>query len=67
MSAHNIMASSRNKKTCQFQAILMDKWTFDHLFVCFEVFGPVNPMGSCLAWSVYLTTHLPGSLSPLDS
>ena len=27
--------------------------------------GPVNLMGSCRAWSVYLTTHLLGRLSPL--
>ena len=29
-------------------------------------YGPVNPMGSCRAWSVYLTTHLLGRLSPLS-
>ena len=28
--------------------------------------GPVNPMGSCRARSVYLTTHLLGRLSPLS-
>ena len=27
-------------------------------------YGSVNPMGSCRAWSVYLTTHLLGRLSP---
>ena len=26
-------------------------------------YGPVNPMGSCQAWSVYLTTRLLGRLS----
>ena len=29
-------------------------------------YGPVNPMGSCRAWSVYLTTRLLGRLSPLS-
>ena len=37
-----------------------------HLFVCDEVYGPVNPMGSCRARSVYLTTRLLGRLSPLS-
>ena len=27
-------------------------------------YGPVNPLGSCRAWSVYLTTRLLGRLSP---
>ena len=27
-------------------------------------YSPVNPMGSCRAWSVYLTTRLLGRLSP---
>ena len=30
-------------------------------------YGPVNPMGSCRARSVYLTTRLLGRLSPLSS
>ena len=29
-------------------------------------YGPVNPMGSCRARPVYLTTHLLGRLSPLS-
>ena len=29
-------------------------------------YGPVNPMGSCQARSVYLTTRLLGRLSPLS-
>ena len=29
-------------------------------------YGPVNPMGSCRARSVYLTTRLLGRLSPLN-
>ena len=35
------------------------------LFVL-RFYGPVNPMGSCRAWSVYLTTLLLGRLSPLS-
>ena len=35
------------------------------LFVL-RFYGPVNPMGSCRAWSVYLTTHLLGRLSLLS-
>ena len=35
------------------------------LFVL-QFYGPVNPMESCRAWSVYLTTHLLGRLSPLS-
>ena len=47
-----------------------------HIFsyVCFvpnlfvlRFYGPVNPMGSCRARSVYLTTRLLGRLSPLSS
>ena len=35
------------------------------LFVL-RFYGPVNPMGSCQARSVYLTTRLLGRLSPLS-
>ena len=35
------------------------------LFV-FRFYGPVSPMGSCRARSVYLTTRLLGRLSPLS-
>ena len=35
-------------------------------FVCVEVTKPVNPMGSCGARSVYLTTLLLGRLGPLS-
>ena len=40
--------------------------TFGCLFVL-RFYGPVNPMGSCRARSVYLTTRLLGRLSPLSS
>ena len=36
------------------------------LFVL-RFYGPVNPLVSCRAWSVYLTTLLRGRLSPLSS
>ena len=39
------------------------------MFICLFVlrfYGPVNPMGSCRAQSVYLTTHLLGRLSLLS-
>ena len=35
------------------------------LFVL-RFYSPVNPMGSCRARSVYLTTHLLSRLSPLS-
>ena len=37
----------------------------EDLFVL-KFYGPVNPMGSCLVRSVYLTTRLLGRLSPLS-
>ena len=37
----------------------------NNLFVP-RFYGPVNPMGSCQAWSLYLTTLLLGRLSPLS-
>ena len=36
-----------------------------YLFVL-RFYGPVNPMGSCRAWSVYLTTRLLDRFSPLS-
>ena len=38
---------------------------FSHLFVL-RFYGPDNPVGSCRARSVYLTTPLLGRLSPLS-
>ena len=40
-------------------------WGIHYLFVL-RFYGPVNPMGSCRARSVYLTTRLLGRLSPLS-
>ena len=37
-----------------------------HLIFVLRFYGPVNPMGSCRAPSVYLTTRLLGRLSPLS-
>ena len=37
-----------------------------HLFVL-RFYGPVNPVGSCRARSVYLTTRLLGRFSPLSA
>ena len=41
----------------------------DHSILCLFVlrfYGPVKPVGSCRVRSVYLTTRLLGSLSPLS-
>ena len=54
------------------RVILISLWFFCLVCVgcaCLFVlwfYGPVNPMGSCRARSVYLTTHLLGRLSPLS-
>ena len=42
-----------------------EKWKQPCLFVL-RFYGPVNPMGSCWALSVYLTTRLLGRLSPVN-
>ena len=36
------------------------------IVVVLRFYGPVNPMGSCQAQSVYLTTCLLGRLNPLS-
>ena len=41
-------------------------YIYIYFFFLFRFYGPVNPMGSCRAQSVYLTTHLLGRLSPLS-
>ena len=45
-----------------------DPTTAEKIVVLFVLrfYGPVNPMGSCRARSVYLTTRLLGRLSPLS-
>ena len=53
-------------------SVTVVQWLGDKsLCVCFFFFvlrfyGPDNPMGSCRARSVYLTTRLLGRLSPLS-
>ena len=37
-----------------------------HFLFVLRFYGPVNPVGSCRARSVYLTTRLLGRLSPLS-
>ena len=57
------------KLTVVQQKMQIDMDVIMTLFVCLFVlrfYGPVNPIGSCLAWSVYLTTCLLGRLSPLS-
>ena len=39
---------------------------FSNCLFVLRFYGPVNPMGSCRARSVYLTTRLLGRLSPLS-
>ena len=39
---------------------------FDEFDFVLRFYGPVNPMESCRARSVHLTTHLLGRLSPLS-
>ena len=51
------------------ESIPVVRHTIKPVYVCLFVlrfYGPVNPMGSCRARSVYLTTHLLGRLSPLS-
>ena len=38
-----------------------------HCLFVLRFYGPVNPMGSCRARSIYLTTRLLGRLSPLST
>ena len=45
--------------------LILERKMIIHLFVL-RFYGPVNPMGSCRAQSVYLTLHLLGRLSPLS-
>ena len=48
------------------QNILYGKITIPPLLFVLRFYGSVNPMGSCRARSVYLTTRLLGRLSPLS-
>ena len=46
--------------------ISLGPWEFALDMFVLGFYGPVNPMGSCRARSVYLTTRLLGRLSPLS-
>ena len=54
-----------NKLTETFHRCKSPMLTQVYLFVL-RFYSPVNPMGSCRARSVYLTTRLLGRLSPLS-
>ena len=55
------------EKTNMYPVILeVDRFLALSLFVL-RFYRPVNPMGSCRARSVFLTTRLLGKLSPLSS
>ena len=57
----------REKRSCETQLImLVDELLKGMLLFGLRFYGPVNPVGSCRARSVYLTTHLLGRLSPLS-
>ena len=60
-----ILFSGKNKKN---NIILSSAENAQRVVILFVLrfYGPVNPMGSCRARSVYLTTHLLGRLSPLS-
>ena len=51
---------------CEVQSLGASVFFSFMLFVVLKFYGPVNPMGSCRARSVYLTTRLLDRLSPLS-
>ena len=53
-------------KKCLCEAFLMSTYYVFHSLFVLRFYGPVNPMGSCRARSVYRTTRLLGRLSPLS-
>ena len=70
MSTHNICfyKKSRYKNMgCNLKITkLLDCVLIGVCLFVLRFYGPVNPMGSCRAQSVYLTTHLLGRFSPLS-
>ena len=60
-----IMVRYRFKQNANLVAHILSHVVQVSLFVL-RFYGPVNPMGSCRARSVYLITHLLGRLSPLS-
>ena len=67
-----IIVSSRATNNCKYGRTRSGIFTVHiniHSLFCLFVlrfYGPVNPMGSCRARSVYVTTRLLGRLSPLN-
>ena len=61
---NSLMMNRLLKRFCVFVAVSMPYLSVN-LFVL-RFYGPVNPMGSCRARSVYLATRLLGRLSPLS-
>ena len=47
-------------------ATTINCFSADRFMFVLWFYGPVNPMGSCRAWSVYLTTRLLDRRSPLS-
>ena len=63
-----IIITCGSERVKVYYALRIDPLSFGiicRLFVL-SFHGPVNPMGSCRAPSVYLTTRLLGRLSPLS-
>ena len=53
-------------KKLLFPILCMYFYILDTFLFVLRFYGPVNPMGSCRARSVYLNTRLLGKLSPLN-
>ena len=67
-NSHNLLKIIEMKFINVKVSILRAKWYlfFFFFFFVLRFYGPDNPMESCRAWSVYLTTRLLGRLSPLS-
>ena len=69
-----LMLSSRIVAKGSRVLVYSKNWNISSNFLCLtplfvfvlRFYNPVNPVGSCRARSVYLTTHLLGRLSPLS-
>ena len=61
----NNLGKGPQDKTIKRLGLLVSHKKSYNLFVL-RFYGSVNPMGSCRARSVYLTTRLLGRLSPLS-
>ena len=57
----------QHKFECKLKHLLDSSKECDISLFVLRFHGQVNPMGSCRARSVYLTTRLLGRLSPLSS